>query len=195
MIWSLIEKSLATATGMANVAIKNIQVCWVFVAVQVSRVNLALLLVEVVVRKAEGVVRLVEGVVRLAEGVVRLAEAVVRLAGEAAKCLVLGGFRFSMLAGVAMDKVKQEIVDMKELVLIEVSIITLETFNTKALMAEVLMSKVHVDPEVAIVKQLVLVEAEASRLAEAPVAMVDQENADMKELVLVKVKFTRLAGG
>ena len=58
-----------------------------------------------------------------------------------------------------------------------------------------LMSKVHVDLEVAIVKQLVLVEAEASRLAEAPVAMVDQENADMKELVLVKVKFTRLAGG
>ena len=49
MIWSLIEKSLATATGMANVAIKNIQVCWVFVAVQVSRVNLSLLLVEVVV--------------------------------------------------------------------------------------------------------------------------------------------------
>ena len=204
MIWSLIEKSLATATGMAIFAIKNIQVCWVFVAVQVSRVNLYLLLVEVVVcqaeevvrlaegvvRLAEGVVRLVEGVVRLAEGVVRLAEAVVRLAGEAAKCLVLGGFRFSMLAGVAMDKVKQEIVDMKELVLIEVSIITLETFNTK-----VLMSKVHVDPEVAIVKQLVLVEAEASRLAEAPVAMVDQENADMKELVLVKVKFTRLAGG
>ena len=195
MIWSLIEKSLATATGMANVAIKNIQVCWVFVAVQVSRVNLYLLLVEVVVCQAEEVVRLAEGVVRLAEGVVRLAEAVVRLAGEAAKCLVLGGFRFSMLAGVAMDKVKQEIVDMKELVLIEVSIITLETFNTKALMAEVLMSKVHVDPEVAIVKQLVLVEAEASRLAEAPVAMVDQENADMKELVLVKVKFTRLAGG
>ena len=209
MIWSLIEKSLATATGMANVAIKNIQVCWVFVAVQVSRVNLYLLLVEVVVcqaeevvrlaegvvRLAEGVVRLVEGVVRLAEGVVRLAEAVVRLAGEAAKCLVLGGFRFSMLAGVAMDKVKQEIADMKELVLIEVSIITLETFNTKALMAEVLMSKVHVDPEVAIVKQLVLVEAEVSRLAEAPVAMVDQENADVKELVLVKVKFTRLAGG
>ena len=195
MIWSLIEKSLATATGMAIFAIKNIQVCWVFVAVQVSRVNLYLLLVEVVVCQAEEVVRLAEGVVRLAEGVVRLAEAVVRLAGEAAKCLVLGGFRFSMLAGVAMDKVKQEIVDMKELVLIEVSIITLETFNTKALMAEVLMSKVHVDPEVAIVKQLVLVEAEASRLAEAPVAMVDLENADMKELVLVKVKFTRLAGG
>ena len=195
MIWSLIEKSLATATGMANVAIKNIQVCWVFVAVQVSTVNLYLLLVEVVVCQAEEVVRLAEGVVRLAEGVVRLAEAVVRLAGEAAKCLVLGGFRFSMLAGVAMDKVKQEIADMKELVLIEVSIITLETFNTKALMAEVLMSKVHVDPEVAIVKQLVLVEAEVSRLAEAPVAMVDQENADMKELVLVKVKFTRLAGG
>ena len=154
MIWSLIEKSLATATGMANVAIKNIQVCWVFVAVQVSRVNLYLLLVEVVVcqaeevvrlaegvvrlaeevvRLAEGVVRLVEGVVRLAEGVVRLAEAVVRLAGEAAKCLVLGGFRFSMLAGVAMDKVKQEIADMKQLVLIEVSIIILETFNTNSL--------------------------------------------------------------
>ena len=180
---------------MAIFAIQNIQVCWVFVAVQVSRVNLYLLLVEVVVCQAEEVVRLAEGVVRLAEGVVRLVEGVVRLAGEAAKCLVLGGFRFSMLAGVAMDKVKQEIVDMKELVLIEVSIITLETFNTKALMAEVLMSKVHVDPEVAIVKQLVLVEAEASRLAEAPVAMVDQENADMKELVLVKVKFTRLAGG
>ena len=44
-------------------------------------------------------------------------------------------------------------------------------------------------------KCLVLVEAEVSRLAEAPVAMVDQENADVKELVLVKVKFTRLAGG
>ena len=194
MIWSLIEKSLATATGMAIFAIKNIQVCWVFVAVQVSRVNLALLLVEVVVRKAEGVVRLVEGVVRLAEGVVRLAEAVVRLAGEAAKCLVLGGFRFSMLAEVAMGKLEQETADMKQLVLIEVSIIILETFNTKVLMAEVLMRKVHVDQEVAIMKQLVMVEAEVTRLAEVPVAMVDQEIADMRQLVLVKVKFTRLAG-
>ena len=194
MIWSLIEKSLATATGMANVAIKNIQVCWVFVAVQVSRVNLALLLVEVVVRKAEGVVRLVEGVVRLAEGVVRLAEAVVRLAAEAAKCLVLGGFRFSMLAEVVMGKLEQETADMKQLVLIEVSIIILETFNTKVLMAEVLMRKVHVDQEVAIMKQLVMVEAEVTRLAEVLVAMVDQEIAEMRQLVLVKVKFTRLAG-
>ena len=56
------------------------------------------------------------------------------------------------------------------------------------------MSKVHVDPEVAIVKQLVLVEAKVSRLAEVPVAMVDQEIAEMRQLVLVKVKFTRLAG-
>ena len=208
MIWSLIEKSLATATGMAIFAIKNIQVCWVFVAVQVSRVNLYLLLVEVVVcqaeevvrlaegvvRLAEGVVRLVEGVVRLAEGVVRLAEAVVRLAGEAAKCLVLGGFRFSMLAEVVMGKLEQETADMKQLVLIEVSIIILETFNTKVLMAEVLMRKVHVDQEVAIMKQLVMVEAEVTRLAEVLVAMVDQEIAEMRQLVLVKVKFTRLAG-
>ena len=201
MIWSLIEKSLATATGMANVAIKNIQVCWVFVAVQVSRVNLYLLLVEVVVcqaeevvRLAEGVVRLAEGVVRLVEGVVRLAEGVVRLAGEAPKCLVLGELGFSMLAEVVMGKVEQEITDMKQLVLIEVSIIILETFNTKVLMAEVLMRKVHVDQEVAIMKQLVMVEAEVTRLAEVLVAMVDQEIADMRQLVLVKVKFTRLAG-
>ena len=178
---------MATATGMAIFAIQNIQVCWVFVAVQVSRVNLALLLVEVVVRKAEGVVRLVEGVVRLAEGVVRLA-------GEAPKCLVLGELGFSMLAEVVMGKVEQEITDMKQLVLIEVSIIILETFNTKVLMAEVLMRKVHVDQEVAIMKQLVMVEAEVTRLAEVPVAMVDQEIADMRQLVLVKVKFTRLAG-
>ena len=34
-----------------------------------------------------------------------------------------------------------------------------------------LMSKVHVDLEVAIVKQLVLVEAEVFRLAEVPVAL------------------------
>ena len=107
-------------------AIQNIQVCWVLVAVQVSRVNLALLLVEVVVRKAEGVVRLVEGVVRLAEGVDRLAE-------EAPKCLVLGELGFSMLAEVVMGKVEQEITDMKQLVLIEVSIIILETFNTNSL--------------------------------------------------------------
>ena len=113
MIWSLIEKSLATATGMAIFAIKNIQVCWVFVAVQVSRVNLSLLLVEVVVCQAEEVVRLAEGVVRLAEGVVRLA-------GEAAKCLVLGEFGVTMLAEVAMGKVEQEIADLKQLVLIKV---------------------------------------------------------------------------
>ena len=165
---------------MAIFAIQNIQVCWVFVAVQVSRVNLALLLVEVVVRKAEGVVRLVEGVDRLA--------------GEAPKCLVLGELGFSMLAEVVMGKVEQEITDMKQLVLIEVSIIILETFNTKVLMAEVLMRKVHVDQEVAIMKQLVMVEAEVTRLAEVLVAMVDQEIAEMRQLVLVKVKFTRLAG-
>ena len=157
--------------------------CWVFVAVQVSRVNLALLLVEVVVRKAEGVVRLVEGVVRLAEGVDRLA-------GEAPKCLVLGELGFSMLAEVVMGKVEQEITDMKQLVFI----IILETFNTKVLMAEVLMRKLHVDQEVAIMKQLVMVEAEVTRLAEVLVAMVDQEIAEMRQLVLVKVKFTRLAG-
>ena len=83
---------------MANVAIKNIQVCWVFVAVQVSTVNLYLLLVEVVVCQAEEVVRLAEGVVRLAEGVVRLVEGVLRLAGEAAKCLVLVEAEVSRLA-------------------------------------------------------------------------------------------------
>ena len=87
--------------------------CWVLVAVQVSRVNLSLLLVEVVVCQAEGVVRLAEGVVRLAEGVVRLA-------GEAAKCLVLGEFGVTMLAEVAMGKVEQEIADLKQLVLIKV---------------------------------------------------------------------------
>ena len=36
------------------------------------------------------------------------------------------------------------------------------------------MSKVHVAQEVASMEQLVLVEAEVSRLAEVPVAMVDQ---------------------
>ena len=97
---------MATATGIASFAIQNIQVCWVLVAVQVSRVNLALLLVEVVVRKAEGVVRLAEGVIRLA--------------GEAAKCLMLREFRVSMLAEVAMGKVEQEIADMKQPVLIKV---------------------------------------------------------------------------
>ena len=85
-----------------------------------SRVNLSLLLVEVVVCQAEGVVRLAEGVVRLAEEVVRLAEGVVRLAGEAAKCLVLGEFGVTMLAEVAMGKVEQEIADLKQLVLIKV---------------------------------------------------------------------------
>ena len=104
---------MATATGIASFAIQNIQVCWVLVAVQVSRVNLSLLLVEVVVCQAEGVVRLAEGVVRLAEGVVRLA-------GEAAKCLVLGEFGVTMLAEVAMGKVEQEIADLKQLVLIKV---------------------------------------------------------------------------
>ena len=96
---------MATATGIASFAIQNIQVCWVLVAVQVSRVNLSLLLVEVVVCQAEGVVRLAEGVVRLAEevvrlaeGVVRLVEGVVRLAGEAAKCLVLVEAEVSRLA-------------------------------------------------------------------------------------------------
>ena len=89
---------MATATGIASFAIQNIQVCWVLVAVQVSRVNLSLLLVEVVVCQAEGVVRLAEGVVRLAEEVVRLAEGVVRLAGEAAKCLVLVEAEVSRLA-------------------------------------------------------------------------------------------------
>ena len=112
-----------------------------------SRVNLSLLLVEVVVcqaeevvrlaegvvRLAEEVVRLAEGVVRLVEGVVRLAEGVDRLAEEAPKCLVLGELGFSMLAEVVMGKVEQEITDMKQLVLIEVSIIILETFNTKGL--------------------------------------------------------------
>ena len=49
IIWSPIEKSLDTATGRAIIAIQNIQVCWLFVAVQVSRVNLSLLLVGVVV--------------------------------------------------------------------------------------------------------------------------------------------------
>ena len=102
---------MATATGIASFAIQNIQVCWVLVAV--SRVNLSLLLVEVVVCQAEGVVRLAEGVVRLAEGVVRLA-------GEAAKCLVLGEFGVTMLAEVAMGKVEQEIADLKQLVLIKV---------------------------------------------------------------------------
>ena len=104
---------MATATGIASFAIQNIQVCWVLVAVQVSRVNLSLLLVEVVVCQAEEVVRLAEGVVRLAEGVVRLA-------GEAAKCLVLGEFGVTMLAEVAMGKVEQEIADLKQLVLIKV---------------------------------------------------------------------------
>ena len=104
---------MATATGIASFAIQNIQVCWVLVAVQVSRVNLSLLLVEVVVCQAEGVVRLAEGVVRLAEGVVRLA-------GEAAKCLVLGEFGVTMLAEVAMGKVEQEIADLKQLVLSKV---------------------------------------------------------------------------
>ena len=104
---------MATATGIASFAIQNIQVCWVLVAVQVSRVNLSLLLVEVVVCQAEGVVRLAEGVVRLAEGMVRLA-------GEAAKCLVLGEFGVTMLAEVAMGKVEQEIADLKQLVLIKV---------------------------------------------------------------------------
>ena len=104
---------MATATGIASFAIQNIQVCWVLVAVQVSRVNLSLLLVEVVVCQAEGVVRLAEGVVRLAEGVVRLA-------GKAAKCLVLGEFGVTMLAEVAMGKVEQEIADLKQLVLIKV---------------------------------------------------------------------------
>ena len=104
---------MATATGIASFAIQNIQVCWVLVAVQVSRVNLSLLLVEVVVCQAKGVVRLAEGVVRLAEGVVRLA-------GEAAKCLVLGEFGVTMLAEVAMGKVEQEIADLKQLVLIKV---------------------------------------------------------------------------
>ena len=47
--WSPIEASMATATGIASFAIQNIQVCWLFVAVQVSRVNLSLLLVGVVV--------------------------------------------------------------------------------------------------------------------------------------------------
>ena len=56
------------------------------------------------------------------------------------------------------------------------------------------MRKVHVDQEVAIMKQLVMVEAEVTRLAEVLVAMVDQEIAEMRQLVLVKVKFTRLAG-
>ena len=111
---------MATATGIASFAIQNIQVCWVLVAVQVSRVNLSLLLVEVVVCQAEEVVRLAEGVVRLAEEVVRLAEGVVRLAGEAAKCLVLGEFGVTMLAEVAMGKVEQEIADLKQLVLIKV---------------------------------------------------------------------------
>ena len=97
---------MATATGIASFAIQNIQVCWVLVAVQVSRVNLSLLLVEVVVCQAEGVVRLAEGVVRLA--------------GEAAKCLVLGEFGVTMLAEVAMGKVEQEIADLKQLVLIKV---------------------------------------------------------------------------
>ena len=68
-------------------------------AAQVSRVNLALLLVEGVARQTEGVVR---------------------LAGEAAKCLVLGEFGVTMLAEVAMGKVEQEIADLKQLVLIKV---------------------------------------------------------------------------
>ena len=56
-------------------------------AAQVSRVNLALLLVEVVARQTEGVVR---------------------LAGEAAKRLVLGEVEVSMLAEMAIGKVDQE---------------------------------------------------------------------------------------
>ena len=76
-----------------------------FVAVQVSRVNLALLLLEVVVRLAEGVVRLAEGLIRLVEGVVCQAEALVRLAEEAAERLVLGEVEGSMLAEMAIGKV------------------------------------------------------------------------------------------
>ena len=56
-------------------------------AAQVSRVNLALLLVEVVARQTEGVVR---------------------LAGEAAERLVLGEVEVSMLAEMAIGKVDQE---------------------------------------------------------------------------------------
>ena len=56
-------------------------------AAQVSRVNLALLLVEVVARQTEGVVR---------------------LAGEAAERLVLGEAKVSMLAEMAIGKVDRE---------------------------------------------------------------------------------------
>ena len=56
-------------------------------AAQVSRVNLALLLVEVVARQTEGVVR---------------------LAGEAAERLVLGEVEVSMLAEMAIGKVDRE---------------------------------------------------------------------------------------
>ena len=61
-------------------------------AAQVSRVNLALLLVEVVARQTEGVVR---------------------LAGEAAERLVLGEVEVSILAEMAIGKVDQVLVEVK----------------------------------------------------------------------------------